>query len=35
MSLPPLVAWHYNFEPAPGSAEDEILNVLRQPVDWI
>ncbi len=35
MSLPPLVAWHYNFEPEPGSREEEILNVLRNPVDWI
>ncbi|MCR9144167.1 MAG: oxygen-dependent coproporphyrinogen oxidase [bacterium] len=35
MSLPPLVAWHYNFQPEPGSPEDEVLKVLRQPVDWV
>lgn len=35
MSLPPLVAWHYDFRPEPGSREEEVLNVLRNPVDWI
>lgn len=35
MSLPPLVAWHYNYQPRPGSPEEAVLNVLRHPVDWL
>lgn len=35
MSLPPLVAWHYNFQPEPGSAEAEIMQTLREPVEWL
>lgn len=35
MSLPPLVAWHYNYQPQAGSPEEEVLNVLRNPVEWI
>lgn len=35
MSLPPMVAWEYCFEPEPGSAEDALLEVLRRPKDWV
>ena len=35
MSLPPLVAWEYDYQPGPDSPEAEVLNVLRHPVDWI
>ncbi len=34
MSLPPLVAWEYNFMPEPGSAEEKALQLL-QPRDWV
>ncbi|HWM87573.1 MAG TPA: oxygen-dependent coproporphyrinogen oxidase [Kofleriaceae bacterium] len=36
MSLPPLVRWEYDpGDPAPGSREAELLEVLRNPVDWL
>jgi len=35
MSLPPLVAWGAAREPAPGSDEARLLDVLRAPRDWI
>ncbi len=34
MSLPPLARWEYAFEPAPGSREAELFDVLRNPRDW-
>ncbi len=35
MSLPPLVAWEYDWQPQPGSAEEDLyLNYLK-PVDWL
>jgi coproporphyrinogen III oxidase len=34
MSLPPLARWEYSFEPAPGSREAELLEVLRTPREW-
>jgi len=34
MSLPPLVRWSYAVEPAPGSPEAALLDVLRSPRDW-
>lgn len=34
MSLPPLVRWPYDAEPAPGSAEAKLLEVLRKPREW-
>ncbi len=34
MSLPPLVAWHYNFTAQPGSPEARVMEVLKNPVDW-
>ena len=35
MSLPPLAAWDYNWQPEPGSAEEDLyLNYLK-PADWL
>jgi coproporphyrinogen III oxidase len=34
MSMPPLVKWRYNWQPAPGSAEAKLGEFLR-PKDWI
>ncbi|MGH9379466.1 MAG: oxygen-dependent coproporphyrinogen oxidase [Thermoanaerobaculia bacterium] len=34
MSLPPLVAWSYDFRPEPGSPEAELAGFL-QPRDWL
>ncbi|MCF6224980.1 MAG: oxygen-dependent coproporphyrinogen oxidase [Xanthomonadales bacterium] len=35
MSLPPLAAWDYNWQPEPGSSEEDLyLNYLK-PVDWL
>ncbi|HCL84008.1 MAG TPA: oxygen-dependent coproporphyrinogen oxidase [Chitinophagaceae bacterium] len=35
MSLPPRARWIYNYQPEPGSREDELLQVCLHPVDWI
>ncbi|HEY6192910.1 MAG TPA: oxygen-dependent coproporphyrinogen oxidase [Bacteroidota bacterium] len=35
VSLPPEARWDYCSEPEPGSREAELLNVLREPRDWI
>jgi len=35
MSLPPTVRFDYDYRPAAGSEEEKLLNVCRQPVDWI
>ncbi|OGU44216.1 MAG: coproporphyrinogen III oxidase [Ignavibacteria bacterium GWC2_56_12] len=35
MSLPPLARWDYNAVPEPGSSEEKLLAVLRQPKSWI
>lgn len=35
MSLPPRVRWEYDHHPEPGSREAELLDRLREPVDWI
>lgn len=35
MSLPPVVRWDYDFHPAPDSHEDKLIQVLRQPKDWL
>lgn len=35
VSAPPLVAWSYDIQPEPGSAEAELCKVLAQPVDWL
>ena len=34
MSLPPRVRWDYNFTPSEGSAEENLLKVLRNPREW-
>mmetsp|Transcript_88907 Transcript_88907/g.177798 ORF Transcript_88907/g.177798 Transcript_88907/m.177798 type:complete len:422 (+) Transcript_88907:75-1340(+) len=35
VSAPPLIRWKYNFEPAPGSEEARLIQVLKNPVDWL
>jgi coproporphyrinogen III oxidase len=35
MSMPPLAAWKYNYQPAPGSPEAETLSLLKKGIDWI
>jgi len=35
MSLPPQAAWVYNFQPEPGSPEEETLNYLKKDIDWV
>ena len=35
MSLPPLVRWRYDHVPEPGSREAELVEVLREPREWI
>ena len=34
MSLPPLVAWRYNWQPEPGS-EEAVLYEYLEPRDWL
>jgi coproporphyrinogen III oxidase len=34
MSLPPVVRWEYNYNPAPGSREAELYEVYLKPRDW-
>ena len=35
MSLPPRVAWRYNWRPEPGSAEARLYEVFLKPRDWL
>ncbi len=35
MSLPPRARWIYNYQPAPGSEEDKLLQLCLHPVKWI
>ncbi len=35
MSMPPLVKWRYNWQPAPGSAEAELYEKFLPPRDWL
>jgi coproporphyrinogen III oxidase len=35
MSLPPTVRFEYNYQPAPGSKEDEVLQVCLEPKEWV
>ena len=35
MSLPLTARWEYDHQPAPDSAEARLLDVLRNPVDWL
>ncbi len=34
MSLPPIVKWRYGWEPAPGTPEAKLAQVLMPPRDW-
>lgn len=34
VSAPPLIAWRYRAEAAPGSEEARLVEVLRQPRPW-
>jgi coproporphyrinogen III oxidase len=35
MSLPPRVAWDYNVQPAAGTREAHLIDVLRHPREWV
>ena len=35
VSAPPLIKWKYNFQPDPGSEEQRLVDVLRDPRKWI
>ena len=35
MSLPPKVRWEYNWQPDPGSPEEELYRDYLKPVDWL
>lgn len=35
MSLPPKVRWNYDFKPRPKSKEEELVKILKNPVDWV
>lgn len=35
MSLPPRVRWDYDFNPKPGSAEEKLIDVLKNPREWV
>ncbi len=35
MSLPPKVQWHYNYLPDQGSEEERLVNVLKNPKNWV
>ncbi len=35
MSLPPQANWPYDYKPAPGSAEESTLQLLKKEIDWI
>lgn len=35
MSLPPVVQWKYDHHPKPGSEEEKLLEVLKNPKEWV
>jgi coproporphyrinogen III oxidase len=35
MSLPPVVKWRYDWQPAPGSAEERLYTEFLPPRDWV
>lgn len=35
MSLPAVARWEYNHTPRPGSAEAQLVEVLKNPVEWV
>jgi coproporphyrinogen III oxidase len=35
MSLPPHVQWVYDHHPEPNSREEQLIRVLKSPVEWV
>ena len=35
MSLPPQAQWQYNYQPSPGSPEQQTMELLRKEIDWV
>lgn len=35
MSLPATVRWEYNYQPEPDSEEEKLVNVLKNPREWV
>jgi coproporphyrinogen III oxidase len=35
MSLPPHADWRYNVQPVPGSREASLIDILKNPKDWL
>ncbi len=35
VSAPPLIAWEYNHAVEKGSEEDRLMEILKNPIDWI
>ena len=35
LSMPPVASWKYQFNPEPGSPEQETLDLLQKDIDWI
>lgn len=35
MSLPPRVQWRYDFKPAAGSEEERLVEILKNPREWV
>ena len=35
MSLPPRVAWRYDWQPSPGSPEEKLYTDFLKPRDWV
>lgn len=35
MSMPPMAQWAYDYQPEPGSAEDELQQMLKKDINWL
>ncbi len=35
MSLPPTVSWEFNFQPQPGSLEEKLVAIIKNPKKWV
>ena len=35
MSLPPHVQWVYDHHPEEGGAEEKLIKILENPIDWV
>ena len=35
VSAPPLIAWEYNHDVEEGSEEARLMDILKQPIDWV